>query len=101
MLRTAVAARVHGALSSVLLQHAAYRETLLQQHGFTVLDVRIGGRSSLHNVVVTIAARRGTSHGVLHVARQVRMSPDNLTAYVLWEASPEHQEKAAIQLARK
>ena len=36
----AVAARVHGALTSVILQHAAYRETLLQQHGFTVLEVR-------------------------------------------------------------
>ena len=53
------------------------------------------------DVVVRIAARRRIFHGVLHVVRQVRMSPDNLTAYVLWEASPDHQEKAAIQLARK
>ena len=37
--RMAVAARVHGALTSVILQHAAYRETLLQQHGFTILEV--------------------------------------------------------------
>ena len=40
MCALAVAARVHSALSAVVLQHAAYRETLLQQHGFTVLDVR-------------------------------------------------------------
>ena len=29
------------------------------------------------------------------------MSPDNLTAYVLWDAMADQQGKAAVQLARK
>ena len=53
----AVAARVHGALTSVILQHAAYRETLLQQHGFTILEVsKCGG---LHILVLCDAGWRG------------------------------------------
>lgn len=35
----AVAARVQGALSLALLHHAAFRDSLVQQMGFTILEV--------------------------------------------------------------
>ena len=42
----AVAARVQSSLSLALLHHAVFRDTLVQQMGFTILEVSHGGTGS-------------------------------------------------------
>ena len=106
----AVAARVQSSLSLALLHHTAFRDSLVQQMGFTILEVSTSEHPGPATTCVSICAhtercvmwnRFGELPVLIAGPFQVRMSPDSLKAYILWEAYPEKEHDAEVMVARR
>ena len=84
----AVASRVTRALELTLSQ-PTFLETLVKEYGVCVEEVRIV-------LSCQVPASKSCIRAIFTL--QVRMSPDMLTAYVLWSAHPDCEDAAQHEL---
>ncbi len=92
----AVAARVKNALISVCQEQGDLHSTLHMRYGIEIEEASSLPESVQH---MCLQAARSTPGSSLLLV-QVRMAPDNLTAYVLWDAFPGPAREAAAELER-
>ena len=90
----AVAARVKNALIAVCQEQADLHSALHARYGVEIEEVNPMPGS----LMCTLARKQHNLKSLLPV--QVRMAPDNLTAYVLWDAFPGPARDAAAELER-
>ena len=98
----AVAARVKNALIAVCQEQGDLHSTLHMRYGIEIEEVSPMADLSRH---VHASSTPRKSYLSLSETRsllwmQVRMAPDNLTAYVLWDAFPGPAREAAAELER-